>query len=96
MHTILVCNKCGWHHFAVSWRYCLKWEEEWRQAWDHEYDEETKACYGNRCPNTGEYLKCQHCGNSYRDFCYATPEQLSDPKLKGCTLGPILHFAERP
>lgn len=88
MDNLVSCNKCGWVHFTVTTKYVKQWKKEWDETW-LTMSEESKEFYGckNGPPTIEEnYLCCNKCGNSYKDFSL----YFDYKKMHGHTIGGIL------
>lgn len=84
----VICLHCGWVHFEVSLEYVLDWQDSWIDYW-LSLDERGRRLYGckDRPPSyKQEYLKCQRCGNSHKNFRKAKKKEIPF----GSTIGPIL------
>jgi len=84
----VMCNKCGWVHFAVTYDYAVKQVAEFNE-WYNKQPQMTKDCYGGPAKLSG-YCFCGRCGNTYKDFRAAKAEECPN----GSTINPILHFSE--
>jgi hypothetical protein len=96
MNNVICQNKfldkehCGWIHFKVDLPYVLNWEADWNIYWET-LDERGRDMFGCvlRPPRIEDnYLTCNRCGGSYKNFRDATDEEYD--KIYGSTISGIL------
>lgn len=90
MMKAVICNKCKWIHFSKSRKSCEEEVTSFNQYYDTLTPEKQDLYYGSKKSSLDTYLKCFRCGNDYKDFREALPEEIP----YGSTIQPIMDFKE--
>lgn len=92
----VTCNNCGWVHIAVTKKYAKDQTNQFGD-WIDSQNGETRSYYGlkagdkyDRHKHFRDYQHCFRCGGHYKNF----RESKDGDCPRGCTIGPILDYAE--